>query len=248
MVPLFKSSYSIGKSILTLDKSVPGGPDSIIDICLEHGLKKLILVEDSMTGFMKAFNACQNAGIHLIFGLRVNCVNSIDDEVQNSSHKVVIFAKSDAGCKALNNITSEAKSNPLEAIDCKFLNKNWSEELDLFIPFYDSFLFKNNTSLANCIPDFRAMKPSFFVERNGLPFDRMMEEIVRNYCKDKYKMVLAKSIYYKNKSDIEALQTYKILCTRNFGKPASLNRPQLDHFGSDEFSFESYLEHAKRTA
>ena len=41
---------------------------------------------------------------------------------------------------------------------------------------------------------------------------------------------------------MEALQTYKILCNRNFGKAASLSSPNLNHFGSQEFCFESYLE------
>ena len=53
---------------------------------------------------------------------------------------------------------------------------------------------------------------------------------------------LVKSIFYKNKDDAEALQTYKILCNRNFGKAATLSSPRLEHFGSKEFCFESYLE------
>ena len=42
IIPLFKSQYSIGKSILTLEKaesSQDDGPDSIIDICLKNNLK-----------------------------------------------------------------------------------------------------------------------------------------------------------------------------------------------------------------
>ena len=57
-----------------------------------------------------------------------------------------------------------------------------------------------------------------------------------------YKRKHVKSIYYKDKKDYAALQTYKILCNRSFGKAASLSSPNLNHFGSDEFSFESYLE------
>ena len=32
------------------------------------------------------------------------------------------------------------------------------------------------------------------------------------------------------------------LCNRNFGKAATLSSPRLNHFGSKEFCFESYLE------
>ena len=49
MLPLFKSHYSIGKSILTLnhpDKFEEGGPDSIFKIAQDHDLEQVILVED----------------------------------------------------------------------------------------------------------------------------------------------------------------------------------------------------------
>ena len=60
MVPIFKSTFSIGKSILTLDDTEKdGGPDSILSICEEHKIKNLILVEDSMTGFVTAHNRCK---------------------------------------------------------------------------------------------------------------------------------------------------------------------------------------------
>ena len=35
-------------------------------------------------------------------------------------------------------------------------------------------------------------------------------------------------------------ETYKIICGRKFGRTATLSMPNLDHFGSDEFCFESY--------
>ena len=62
MIPLFKSHFSVGKSILTLaepEKQKEDGPDSIISIALENGLKEVFLVEDSFTGFLSAFNKGQ---------------------------------------------------------------------------------------------------------------------------------------------------------------------------------------------
>ena len=44
VLPLFKTHYSQSKSILTLEKKdslLPDGPDSVIDICLENGIKEL---------------------------------------------------------------------------------------------------------------------------------------------------------------------------------------------------------------
>ena len=91
MTPVFKSTYSIGKSILTLDDDdKEGGPDSIFTICEENKIKSLVLVEDSMTGFVTAHNRCKEKGIDLVFGLRLTCCNNtLEDD--NSDHKIVIL-------------------------------------------------------------------------------------------------------------------------------------------------------------
>jgi hypothetical protein len=98
--------------------------------------------------------------------------------------------------------------------------------------------------LANCVPDFSKIKPKFFIENNNLPFDSIIDSHIDQLtCSgNDYIIRKVKSIYYKNKKDYAALQTYKILCNRSFGKVASLSSPNLNHFGSDEFCFESYLE------
>jgi DNA polymerase III alpha subunit len=249
MIPIFKSCFSIGKSILTLDEeSVEDGADSIIEICQQNNIKDLVLVEDSMTGFMKAFNSASKAGLNLIFGLRINCCNCIKEENETSNHKIIIFAKNDNGCKLLNRIFSFASIEGGNRIDFDYLNSIWCDDLDLAIPFYDSFIFNNNMQMSNCVPNFQKIYPCFFVEKNGLPFDNIIEASVRSFCGDRYPIQIVKSIYYKNKKDFEALQTYKILCNRNFGKASCLTSPNLNHFGSNEFCVESYLRHERRTA
>ena len=123
------------------------------------------------------------------------------------------------------------------------MNNIWTNDVELVIPFYDSFIFNNNLYLKKCIPDFSDISPTFWVERNNLPFDTLLERKVIKFSKSLQRPVrLVKSIFYKNKDDAEALQTYKILCNRNFGKAATLSNPRLEHFGSKEFCFESYLE------
>ena len=55
VLPLFKSQYSLGRSILTLenpDDMLDKGPDSIVDIAEKNDLKELFLRDDSMTGFL----------------------------------------------------------------------------------------------------------------------------------------------------------------------------------------------------
>lgn len=246
MIPVFKSTFSIGKSILTLDNSEESeGPDSIIDICKLNNIKTLVLVEDCMTGFIKAHSICKENGIKLIFGLRTTCCNDIADKSESSNHKIIIFAKNDEGCKMLNRISSYSLVECDGRIDFKYLNSIWNEaNLDLGIPFYDSFVFNNHLHLANCVPDFSKIKPFFFIEDNNLPFDRIVTSHIYQFTSDGkfFDHVPSKSIYYKNKKDYAALQTYKILCNRSFGKASSLSNPNLNHFGSDEFCFESFLE------
>jgi len=246
VIPLFKSSFSIGKSILTLDNSEESeGPDSIIDICKLNNIKTLVLVEDCMTGFIKAHTICKENNIKLIFGLRITCCNDVGDKSESSNHKIIIFAKNDEGCKFLNKISSYSLVECDGRVDFKYLNSMWSEkDLDLVIPFYDSFIFNNHLHLANCVPDFSNIKPSFFIENNNLPSDRIVANHISQFTwgGSAFEHVRAKSIYYKNKKDYAALQTYKVLCNRSFGKASTLSNPNLNHFGSDEFCFESFLE------
>ncbi len=111
MLPLFKSHFSIGKSILTLDdpkKVTEGGSDSVFKIAKDNGLKQVILVEDSLIGFFEAYKRSKEMGIQLIFGLRLSMRNSALPEDEGSQHKIIIFAKDDIGCKLLNKIYSKA--------------------------------------------------------------------------------------------------------------------------------------------
>ncbi len=246
MIPLFKTTCSIGRSILTLDSpddAKDDGPDSVFSIAKEAKLKTLWLVEDSMIGFFNAFKKCEALGIQLIFGYRFTCRN--DAESEDSDHKLVVFARNDAGCKDLNRFFTHVNAKHGGRITNDDLISCMTDNLLLAVPFYDSFIFKNQLYLGNCIPNFKDLNPIFFIEDNNLPFDKFVAEEVVKYAHLKYKTERVKSIYYKNKDDVEALQTYKIVCNRTFGKQATLSSPNLNHFGSDEFCWESYLEHEK---
>ena len=248
MLPLFKSHYSIGKSILTLNdpsKSNDGGSDSVFAIALENNLKKIILVEDSLIGFSEAFKRSKELDINLIFGLRLSMRNSSSDNDQLSDHKIIIFAKNSDGCKLLNKIYSKAFCDFSGFLDYKSLAKLWnSDYLKMAIPFYDSFIHVNNFGFGTAIPDMHGFKPTFFIEQNGLAFDHLLKSLTLDQAQKTYQAPIekVKSIYYKNKTDAEALMTYKMICNRTFGKNRSLSRPELAHFCSNEFSFESWKE------
>jgi DNA polymerase III alpha subunit len=247
MIPLFKSHFSIGKSILTLKDPLEdkkGGPDSIFSIAKENKLKELVLVEDSLTGFLQAKKNAEKLKVKLIFGLRIDMredasINPKEEPV-DSSHKIIIFAKDSKGCKLLNIIYSEGFTKNHNCVDEKILKKHWNEKhLALAIPFYDSFIFNNSIKFSNCTPNFSFCEPTFFIENNGLPFDNFIQRKVKEYKSNNIQ--LTKSIYYKNKKDAAALQTYKCITGRTFGNK-TLSKPNLDHFGSNEFCFESWKE------
>ena len=113
MLPLFKTHYSIGKSILTLDEpqdSLDGlKSDSVFQIAKDNALEQLILVEDSMCGFLEAYKKSQALGIQLIFGLRLSICDTLDEEVKHPVlHKVIIFITNGNGYKNLVKIYTEA--------------------------------------------------------------------------------------------------------------------------------------------
>lgn len=247
MLPLFKSHFSIGKSILTLDdpkKVTEGGSDSIFKIAKDNNLKQVILVEDSLIGFFEAYKRSKEMGIQLIFGLRISMRNSALPEDSQSEHKVIVFAKDSDGCKLLNKIYSRAFCTNTGFLDYTDLKELWNDNhLKLAIPFYDSFIYINNFSFGNAVPDLSFTKPSLFVEDNSLALDYLLYEKVSEFAtNNNIPIVKVRSIYYNKKSDVKSFMAYKIICNRSFGKDRSLEKPELAHFCSDKFSFEAWKE------
>ncbi len=250
-IPLFKSHYSIGKSILTLEdqeEKKPDNPSSIIEIAKRNKMKTVFLVEDSMNGFLEAFKNCEENNIKLVFGLRLNICENAEDKTKESLDKeckYVVLARNLQGYKRLIRISSAAACDGFyyqPRTDLNKVSSFWNDkDLQLCIPFYDSFLFKNTTTFSVCLPDFKFTKPVFFLEDNDLPFDYLVREKVRNYCKEnKFNTLPVKSIYYEDKKDFKAYLTFKCI-----NKRTTLENPKFDHLCSDEFSFESWQEQEK---
>jgi len=241
MVPLFKSHFSVGKSILTLaepEKQKPDGPDSIISIAIENRLKEIYLVEDSLTGFLTAFKSCKAHDIHLKFGLRISVCNSYDS-AETSSHKVVLFALNDNGFKDLNKIYTHAFVHHEGTISNDDIVAKLTENVLVAIPFYDSYIWNNMYSFSDCMPSFNAH--IYFVEDNNLPFDKLTADFIRSK-QNKSSIVEAKSIYYYKRDDFDAWITYKIACNRRMGKSQTLSAPEINGCGSREFCFESWAQ------
>ena len=253
MTPLFKSHYSIGKSILTLEKSeksVQNGPDSIIDIAKTGELKEIFLVDDCMAGFLEAYKNCQEAKLNLRFGVRLTICENMDkkdEESLSSEHRLIVFIKNSEGYKDLVKIYSKSAIDGFyyrPRIDCSTLKKMWSKNLLLAVPFYDSFIFNNVLTFSICIPEIDFAEATLFTESNLLPFDDLLANHVKSYAeKNKLPVESAKSIYYKDRKDFSAYLTFRCINNRS-----TLEKPQLDHMSSAEFCYESYLDHGRSSS
>ena len=246
MIPLFKSHYSLGRSILTLeDKAVEDDyPDSIVQIAKENNLKEICLVEDNMSSFLEAYTNTRNNNIKLNYGLRVSITESVEDKTEESKQKtskIIIFSRNKKGHEVLTKIFSVAAKTGFyyePRIDYNLLKLNWTKDLILAIPFYDSFIFNNTLKNYICIPQLDFTNPIAFIEDNNLPFDNIISKKIELYTKENgIETFKAKSIFYKNKKDFKAYLTFRCINNRSI-----LNKPELEHMSSDEFSFESYSE------
>jgi DNA polymerase III alpha subunit len=206
-----------------------------------------------MVGFLDAFKYCDKNKIQLIFGVRMDINEDAtrkksDSQMDRFSHKIYVIAKNSDGAKDLIKMFSFSQSREEKSITSGELKDRWTSNLQLAIPFYDSFLFNNTMYFFNCIFDIDKIfgEPCFFIEDNDLTFDKLVRKRVEDFCaKNNYKTVFAKTILYKNREDVETLLTLKIINGRSFGRQSSLDEPNIDDFSSHEFCFESYLEKAK---
>jgi hypothetical protein len=229
MIPLFVSDYSIGKSILKIPK--------IIELAKTVDLLEAYLVEDSMIGFLDSFKKFKDAGINLRFGVRLNMCNDVTDEDRaSSSYKIILFALDDDGVKLLYKVFFEHEKNG-GFLDLNYLSGQDLKSILVMHPFYDSYIYNNLMYFKNCIYSLSPELEYYSREDNGLPFDKM---VANKLPKDK--VVDTKTIFYEGRGDVEAYQVYRMACSRAFGFKQCLSRPNIEHFGSREFCFQSYLE------
>lgn len=239
-IPIFKSHHSIGKSILTLEKrgsSLPNGPDSIIDIAVEEGLKEVILIDSSYSGQIEAAQNLAKENIKLFFGIEMQAVENAEDKTEESiktEHRINVLALDNVGEKLLKKIYSRAFSEGFyykPRIDLKYLRDNWISNLLLWIPFYDSYIYQNVNG-ANCTPNFGKIPLSYLYEDNYLPIDTVIQDEI----KDK-NLIKAKTIFYKKRSDFTAYLAFRCIQNRS-----TIERPELNGLSSEEFCIESWKE------
>ena len=243
MIPIFRSNYSL-TSILTLDSASkkedrkPNRADSVFDICNDNNIKDVFIADNNLTGLVEAYENSKASNLNLRFGFRVNVCSNIEDKTVESvktEGKLIIFARQNSFqdlIKLHNIATTIGIYDGRPRLDYATLKKNWGKDLLMVIPFYDSFIFNNLLHGHECIPDIDFAKPYICVEDNGLPFDSLIKEQILSSIK--YDQINSKTIYYNNKKDFKAYMTYRCILNRT-----TFQKPELAHFGSDEFCMEA---------
>lgn len=182
---------------------------------LAKGYKEIVFVEDSMSGFRKINKLSEKTGISLRFGLRFALPDG----------KIIVFAKNSEGIKELKKLYTSFAYDEFELPN--------SKNLLIVIPFYDSYIHYN-------IHNFGVAQPPgnfiHFAEDNDHPFDFQIRRKIKDLG---IVPVEVKSIYYEKEEDFLEYQFIRAVSKRG-GKNPSVSNPNLNHCGSDQFSFESY--------
>ena len=228
MIPLFKSQFSIGKSILT--------PQKILDIAKLNSLERVVLVEDSFYGFRVFNQLFQEERIPFVFGLRLSVINDDVDPNEKSS-KLVFFAENNDGIRSLKRFYSEASLDDNNALVLSRYSKEDFKNVKIAVPFYDSYIFNNLFYFGLCHLNLSNLDPVYFIEDNNHPFDFQIRSVIEGLD---VKTQMVKTILHHNKDDFHAFQMYKAACSRSQGKSPVFQNPNLNHFCSDNFCWESF--------
>lgn len=250
-IPLFKSNYSVGRSILTVDAEQTDArePDSIPLIAKELGLDHFYLVDDSISGLIDCYKSCKKLGLDFTFGLRLTFVPNLeikDDDSLRKEAKYIIFLRNmpsyEVGYREIIKIWSKAAKDGFyyqPRLDFKSLAELWTDNLSLAVPYYDSFIHNNALNFGQCSNDFELLKtkPVFFIEDNNLPFEPFLTKKVLDYCKSSgYDTLQAQSIFYKERKDFKTYLTRRCIDERT-----SIEKPNLENMTSDTFCVEEWV-------
>lgn len=243
MIYLFKTHYSFGKSIIQVNNySEKENRPNLVNICVDNGIKQCFVVDDNIASLQPAFNTLSEKGISLVYGLRMSFVSNAEDFTEkgnNSSHKNIIFCRNREGTESLIKLSTKASVDFFykePRLDYNFLHSVWDDNLELAVPFYDSFLYNNIFTQNSCIPEFRSIKPTMFVEDHGLAFDKYIRKSVERYTTECcLEIVNTKSVYYPKKENFQSWKASKLMLRSGYSGNTSMITPNLDHCNSNTF-------------
>ena len=232
MIPLFKSTFSIGRSLLRVE--------DLVDIAQSGDVKRMILVEDNFYGFRVVNNAFLNIGVPLVYGVKLPVVQS---DLSERSSKLIFFPKNNKGVINARKLYTKCHTSEGDCLNLSKIEDDELEEISIGVPFYDSYVYNNIFHFGMCDLSLKKYDHFYIEESNNHPFDF---QISAGLKKMKVKTEKAKSIYYRDKDDFEAFQMYKAVCSRKQGRVPSYSNPRLNDFCSNEFSYESFLENVAK--
>jgi DNA polymerase III alpha subunit len=162
-----------------------------------------------------------------------------DDEGRKSESNVIIFLNNTQGYYDAIKIYSKSWLEGFyyyNRLDWKTLKELWTPNLSLAFPFFSSFIARNTMTMANIVPDYNFTNPIFFDEQHTeLPFENLLRTNMQKLVGDKHTIIKSKSIYYNKYADIDAFMTFRCINERS-----TLQKPELEHFGSKTFCAEDY--------
>lgn len=247
VLPVFYD-HSSRRSLLTYwgAKDVtPEGPQSIIELCKKASLKRCFGVSTNFHTFLEAWKGCKEAGIQFCYGLELTLCDDAAvhaEESLRTEHKVLVFMRNSAAYEDLIRLYTAVHANQanryyVQRADCRLLAQYWTANLELVLPFFDSFIHANTLRYgANIVPSF-PVKPVIFREVNsGLPFASLIDAALDRYNGDRsHEEVRVKTVYYDRYADFEPY-----IAERARHKRASFNKPNLDFMCSPRFCFEEW--------
>jgi DNA polymerase III alpha subunit len=249
ILPIWKSHYSLGRSILTVDKEHspnPSGSKSLLCLAKENGIKDVVLVEDNFSSCLEVLKNCKALDLNIQYGIRFVIADDATEKNEASlknESKIILFIKNNQGYKDLIRLWAYANEVGFyyqPRIDWKTLCEMVTPNILVALPFYDSFIFNNNLTFAQIVPQLNCDsidKVIFFEESNQLPFDNIISGKLKEYVKadDRFSIQKAQSIFYEKEEDFMAYMTFR--CINNQSK---LSKPELSHMSSNTFSFEQW--------
>ena len=236
MIYLFYSANSFNSILSLSEKTIGGGSNSIVEIADEMVLDKVFLVEKNPSSFPLAF---KNLGKKLVYGIEFIVCQNIEDKTVSSvetEHKIIVFAKSGSSysnslMKLYSIAATDGDYDGQPRLDFNLINKNWSDDLIMIIPFYDSFLYNNFLLGYNCNISLN-QNPIFCLESHDLPYDVIIKKKVKEFAdQNNCETLNTHKVLYKRKVDIVSFQTYK--CIQN---KTTIEKPNLEGFASKSFN------------
>jgi DNA polymerase III alpha subunit len=250
IIPIFSTDASIGKSIIITDEAgeiKENTPVSVFSIAKEYNLDPIVILDTSMVSFIPCYKNAEKLKKQLIFGVKFKIVGNSKDQSEDSLdtvHCVNIFMKNSDGYRDLIKLYSAINADKTRFYyygrgDFKLLQEYWTDNLLMTVPFYSSFISNNSLNYGSrCVPEFGGIKPTFILEEHNLPFDNQLREKTIRYAdENKYDILEGHSIYYYQKKDLKAYQTFRAIHERT-----SYEMPELRFFSQPTFSFESWQE------